>query len=132
MTSQTQKANPKHRKFEGMQIINPHAAGIDLGSESHWVCLPGDGSVDDRVKEFKTDTPSLEELADWLSRAGVTTVAMESTGVYWIPLYELLDARGYEVVLARLSQKFGLKQNFRQILCHHYLICNKRAPFLAM
>ena len=100
MTSQTQKSNRKDRKFEGMQIINPHAAGIDLGSESHWVCLPGDGSVDDRVKEFKTDTPSLEELADWLGKAGVTTVAMESTGVYWIPLYELLDARGYEVILA--------------------------------
>jgi len=83
-----------------MQIINPHAAGIDLGSKSHWVCLPGEGSVKDRVKEFKTDTPALEELADWLSMAGVTTVAMESTGVYWIPLYEILDARGYEVVLS--------------------------------
>jgi len=100
MARHNMKSNRKRVKSEGLQVMNAHAAGIDLGSKSHWVCLPGGGSVDERVREFKTDTPSLNELADWLADAAVTTVAMESTGVYWVPLYEVLDARGFEVVLA--------------------------------
>lgn len=99
MSHHNRKSKRKNNEFEGLQIINPKAAGIDLGSESHYVCLPGSGSVDERVREFKTDTPSLKELSAWLEEAGVTTVAMESTGIYWVPLYELLDAAGFKVVL---------------------------------
>jgi transposase len=100
MARQNRKRNFKRSNSDGLAMINPHAAGIDLGSKTHWVCLPGAGSVEERVFEIQTDTQSLNELADRLREASVTTVAMESTGVYWVPLYEILDARGFEVVLA--------------------------------
>src|SRR5580692_12794913 len=74
---------PKH-----LEHINKMAAGIDIGSRSHFVAVP-EGCNEVCVREFKSFTPDLMELADWLRKCGVTTVAMESTGVYWIPLYEL-------------------------------------------
>jgi transposase len=85
---------PKH-----LEHINIMAAGIDVGSKSHYVALP-EGCAEVTVREFKSFTTDLIELADWLEKCGITTVAMESTGVYWIPLYELLDSRGFEVKLA--------------------------------
>jgi len=82
----------------GLGIVSPHAAGIDVGAEEMWVaCPPKDGEPN--VRTFATDTASLGELADWLKVGGVTAVAMESTGVYWIPLYELLESRGFDVSL---------------------------------
>ena len=84
--------------------IQPHAAGIDLGSVEHWVCGPATAGAEPNVRVFGTTTPALEELADWLQELGVTTVAMESTHVYWIPLYELLESRGIEVALANARQ----------------------------
>lgn len=89
----------KTKSVDAMQIINPHAAGIDLGSTSHWVCIPEADTGEQLVNEFHTDTPSLKELADWLEQTSITTVAMESTGVYWIPLFEMLQGRGFEVIL---------------------------------
>ena len=66
-----------------------HAAGIDLASTEHWVCCPSaDGSAPN-VRKFGTTTPELEQLVAWLQAEGIETVAMESTHVYWIPLYEL-------------------------------------------
>ena len=79
--------------------INPNAAGIDCGSAEHYVAVPPDRDGTP-VRVFKTFTSDLQRLADWLIACGVTTVAMEATGVYWIPLYEILEARGLEVVLA--------------------------------
>lgn len=93
------RRNQKSKSVDAMQIINPHAAGIDLGSTSHWVCVPDPDTGEQLVNEFHTDTPSLKELAAWLAKTSITTVAMESTGVYWIPLFEMLQARGFEVVL---------------------------------
>jgi transposase len=84
---------PKH-----LEHINKMAAGIDIGSKSHYVAVP-EGADDVCVREFKSFTADLYELANWLNKCGVTTVAMESTGVYWIPLYELLESRGFEVRL---------------------------------
>jgi transposase len=78
--------------------INPNAAGIDCGSEEHYVAVPVDRDATP-VRSFRTFTADLHRLADWLTACGVTSVAMESTGVYWIPLYEILEARGLEVVL---------------------------------
>jgi transposase len=78
--------------------INPNAAGIDCGSTEHYVAVPGDRDAAP-VRAFKTFTAELHRLADWLTACGITTVAMESTGVYWIPLYEILEARGLDVVL---------------------------------
>ncbi len=108
--------SPRKRNYKSstpLQIINQNAAGIDLGSDSHWVCLPGTGdNKKERIREFPTDTTSLIKLAEWLEQAGVTTVAMESTSVYWIPLYELLASRDFEVVLTdtrKLSSVPGRK-----------------------
>lgn len=78
--------------------MHRNAAGIDIGSASHFVAVPTDRDAQP-VREFKTFTGDLEALADWLQGCAVDTVAMESTGVYWIPLYELLDARGFTVLL---------------------------------
>src|SRR5262249_53735702 len=82
----------------GLSLTYPNAAGIDIGSASHYVAVPSDR--DERpVREFPSFTADLERLAGWLDACGVDTVAMESTGVYWIALYELLDARGFTVLL---------------------------------
>jgi transposase len=76
----------------------PNAAGIDCGAAMHYVAVPADRDPTP-VRSFTTFTAALHGLADWLTACGVTTVAMESTGVYWIPLFELLEARGLDVVL---------------------------------
>jgi transposase len=81
-----------------LQHLNLNAAGIDIGSERHMVAVP-EGRDKVSVREFGTFTTDLEALATWLKQCGVTTVAMESTGVYWIPLFELLERRGFEVKL---------------------------------
>ena len=81
-----------------LQRIEPDAAGIDCGAEYHYVAVPPDRDARP-VRAFQTFTTDLQRLADWLVQCGVKTVAMESTGVYWIPVYEILKARGLEVVL---------------------------------
>lgn len=78
--------------------VNLDAAGIDIGSASHFVAVP-EGRDTKTVREFKSFTADLHELANWLERCGIKTVAMESTGIYWIPLFEILEARGFEVRL---------------------------------
>ena len=84
---------PKH-----LVHLNACAAGIDVGSKSHFVAVP-EGVDPEPVREFSTFTDDLEHLADWLISCGVTTVAMESTGIYWIPVFEILEGRGLEVKL---------------------------------
>lgn len=86
------------RKRMEFQLAHPNAAGIDVGSASHWVAVPADRDGQP-VREFKSFTDDLIALAEWLSACGVDSVAMESTGVYWIPLFELLAARGFTVYL---------------------------------
>jgi transposase len=83
---------------QALTITHPSAAGIDIGSVSHFVAVPPDRD-DQPVREFASFTADLHRLADWLSACGVDTVAMESTGVYWIPLFELLESRGLTVLL---------------------------------
>src|SRR5882672_5862288 len=82
----------------GLDVMHPHAAGIDVGNSAHYVAVRPDRDPDS-VRRFESFTADLHRLADWLQRCGVTTVAMQSTGVYWIALYEILDARGLEVYL---------------------------------
>ena len=79
-------------------VIHPHAAGIDVGASFHVVAV-GAQADDQPVRTFQSFTQDLLALADWLKQVGVTTVAMESTGVYWVPVYELLEERGFEVLL---------------------------------
>lgn len=81
-----------------LSTINPDAAGLDVGATFHVVAVPGDR--DERpVRTFRTFSGDLHRLADWLTEVGITTVAMESTGVYWIPVFEVLEARGFEALL---------------------------------
>jgi transposase len=81
-----------------LKHINPNAAGIDCGAREHYVAVPPDRDPCP-VRAFKTFTADLHQLADWLAACGVTTVALEATGVYWIPIYEILEARGIMAVL---------------------------------
>src|SRR6185436_19038115 len=87
------------REKPGLSVVRADVAGVDIGSEQHWVAGPPgeDGKAD--VRCFRTTSEQLMVLVDWLEGQKVTSVAMESTGVYWIPLYELLESRGIEVVL---------------------------------
>ena len=81
-----------------LTITYPNAAGIDIGSASHFVAVPPERDAEP-VREFASFTADLNALAAWLTTCGVDTVAMESTGVYWIPLFELLESRGFSVLL---------------------------------
>lgn len=81
-----------------LERVNIDSAGIDVGSVSHFVAVP-EGRDEVTVREFKSFTADLHELADWLTRCKIKTVSMESTGIYWIPLFEILESRGFEVRL---------------------------------
>ena len=81
-----------------LPVVNPHAAGIDIGSKGTFVCVPSD-SCEEPVARFEMFTEDLLDLSKWLKDCGVRTVAMESTGVYWIPLYQILEDQGFAVTL---------------------------------
>lgn len=81
-----------------LKMVNPAAAAIDIGSTMHMAAVNPD-SCDMPVRAFGTFTQDLHDLADWFDACGVTSVAMESTGVYWIPAFEVLEARGFDVIL---------------------------------
>ena len=85
------------------EVVFPNAAGIDVGASSHWVAVPKH-LADEPVREFGAMTDDLNALADWLLACGVDTVALESTGVYWIPVYEVLEQRGLKVWLVDARQ----------------------------
>lgn len=84
------------------ETLNENAAGIDAGADDHWVAVP-EGRLSESVRKFPTTTRGLYELADWLVAAGVETVAIEATGVYCVPLLDVLEDRGIEVLLAKPS-----------------------------
>jgi transposase len=88
----------KKGKAIGLPIVNERAAGIDIGSRIQVAAVPPELS-DDPVQTFQSFTADIERMADWLVSLGITTVAMESTGVYWIPVYEILEDRGLTVIL---------------------------------
>ena len=89
----------KHsRPARDIAPVHPHAAAVDIGATLH-VAAVRPGCDPEPVRTFGTFTTDLHRLADWFEQCGVETVAMESTGVYWIPLYEILDQRGFEVVV---------------------------------
>jgi transposase len=84
---------------DGFPVLRRNVAGIDLGSTSHWVCGPTIEGSEREVEEVGATTPELEKLAHWLRERKVESVAMESTGVYWIPVHEFLERQGFEVLL---------------------------------
>src|SRR5690349_1252057 len=86
----------KSISLQSLPLMHPNAAGIDVGAKEHVVAVPSDR--DPRpVRTFQAFTPDLHELAAWLKRCGIETVALESTGIYWISLYEVLEQYGFEV-----------------------------------
>ena len=100
-------ASPTSAKLE---VVHPHAAGIDIGATEHYVCVPTHSVAqgESRVRVFEAFTERLDELIVWLKACGVTTVAMESTGVYWIALHQKIETAGLEVLLVdarRVRQK---------------------------
>jgi len=97
MAKRKQKQNQK-TQVNALEQINLNAAGIDIGAEEVYVAVPPDRD-EQSVRSFPTFTADLHRLADWLQRCGIETVAMEATGVYWIPLYEILEERGFQVYL---------------------------------
>ncbi len=103
------------REQQLLQTIHLNAAGIDIGSTSHWVAVPP-GRAEPAVREFRSFTHDLEALATWLETCGIDTVAMESTGVYWIPLYEILEARGIKVLLVNARHVKGVPGRKTDIL----------------
>jgi hypothetical protein len=82
----------------GLEVVHSHAAGIDVGNSMHYVAVRPDRDPQP-VRRFECFTADLHRLADWLQSCGVKTVAMQSTGVYWIPIYEILEERGIRVYL---------------------------------
>lgn len=83
---------------KSLAVVKPKAAGIDIGASSHWVSVPPECD-EQSVREFSCYTPDLQALVAWLQQCGIETVAMESTGVYWIALFELLESAGIAVIL---------------------------------
>ena len=116
--TQRERGQAQQRARQEQEIlrkIHLNAAGIDIGSASHWVAVPDDRD-DQPVREFTSFTHDLTALATWLEACGIDTVAMESTGVYWIPLYELLEARGIEVLLVNAHHVKGVPGRKSDIL----------------
>jgi transposase len=90
--------NKKRRSSVQLPVINPNAAAVDISSTEMYVCVPLDRDAEP-IRKFGAFTPDLHALADWLGQCGVKSVAMEATGVYWIPLFQILETRGFEVCL---------------------------------
>ena len=86
------------RPFDGMRKINTHAAGVDSGAHAIVACVP-DGDAPQLVRAFGPSTAALDALADWFVDRGIPTAALESTGVYWMPLFATLEARGIQCCL---------------------------------
>ena len=106
MKSKTYKPKKRKQKIsidQGWATINAHAAGIDIGAKEHFACVPP-GSAPNNVRSFGTFTADLEALADWFQECGVSTVAMEATGVYWIPVFQILERCGLQVLLVNARQ----------------------------
>jgi transposase len=89
----------KRRKSAGqLSTVYPLAAGIDVGATAHVVAVPPDRDARP-VRTFRTFSGDLHRLAQWLKEVGITTIAMESTGVYWVPVFEILEVHGFVVLL---------------------------------
>lgn len=115
--SQNNKARRKQTRREiagkdwklGLEVVHARAAGIDIGAEEHYVAVPPHLDTEGKpVRSFKVFTADLNRLADWLQKCGVETVAMQSTGVYWIGLYDVLERRGMNVFLVNAQHTKNL------------------------
>jgi len=105
MQNNNRKASsPNSKQVEGLPVVRRQVAGLDLGSQQHWVCAPSLDGTAREVAAFGATTAELVRLAEWLQQRHVESVAMESTGVYWIAPHEVLEAAGLEVLLVDTRQ----------------------------
>lgn len=89
------------KKIKPLHVIQPNAAGIDIGATEIYVAVPDD-RTDEPVRCFATFTEDLTNAVKWMKSCGIETIAMESTGVYWIPVFQILESYGFEVALVSL------------------------------
>jgi len=94
------------KKQMSLEVVNPNAGGIDVGSKSHWVAIGQDA---EDIREFGVYSEDLQELCHWLSENEITSIAMESTGTYWQTLFSALTAYGFEVILVNGRQTKNVK-----------------------
>lgn len=104
MREQRDEQSESRKQLQGLPLIRRQVAGIDLGSERHWVCAPTLDGNGREVADFGATTAELIRMAEWLKARQVESVAMESTGVYWIAPHEILEAQGLEVLLVDTRQ----------------------------
>lgn len=97
-TSNKQKKQERRSSSNSLPVLFPNTAGIDIGSRSHYVAVPSDRDSES-VREFSTFTADLIKMVDWLKQCKIKTIIMESTGVYWISTFELLESNGFDVKL---------------------------------
>src|SRR5438309_3972707 len=95
---QPHRAGRKEADWKALEIVHPDAAGIDVGGSEHWVAISPDRDPEP-VRRFECFTADLREMARWLVEKGVRSVALQSTGVYWMPVFEVLEQHGLEVYL---------------------------------
>ena len=101
---QVNTGSKNRRQVEGLPVIRPNVAGIDLGSERHWVCARTEDGGGREIADFGATTPELIRMGRWLKDRNVESVAMESTGIYWIAPHEVLEAEGFEILLVDTRQ----------------------------
>ena len=94
------------KKQMSLEVVNPNAGGIDVGSKSHWVAIGQDAQD---IREFGVYSQDNQELCKWLSENGIKSIAMESTGTYWQNLFSALTAAGFEVILVNGRQTKNVK-----------------------
>ena len=104
LKKQDREKAEKRTPLQGLPVIRHRVAGIDLGSERHWVCAPTVDGKEREIASFGATTPELLRMAEWLKARQVESVAMESTGVYWIAPHEVLEAQGLGVLLVNTRQ----------------------------
>jgi len=101
---QSEKSSHSRRRVAGLPTLQPAVAGVDLGSQRHWVCAPSADGSGREVADFGATTPEWLRMAAGLKARQIQSVAMESTGVYWIAPHEILEAQGLPVLLVDTRQ----------------------------
>lgn len=99
----SKKQKQKISVDQAWELINPSAAGIDIGAKEHWACVPADRDPEN-IRRFGTCTADLKAMAEWFKQCRIKTIAMEATGVYWIPCFQILEEAGFQVVLVNSRQ----------------------------
>jgi transposase len=99
------RPSPSEASIEGFPVLRANVAGIDVGSEHHWVCAPARTGVGREVAVFDATTSGVEQLAAWLKERSVAAVALESTGGYWIAPHEILEHDGFDVLLVDTRER---------------------------